>query len=183
MAVTNNAVLGVALGYIEANPAELETVRDLVVLALHGPPVTLRSTTPAHVTCRAVVVTSDWRILQIRSAAAEPWRLPGGHLQPGDSSLLGSALRWLTEMTGIDSNTVRPDSALPCDVDVQAVDAVPVLGEPEHVHYDVRFLLHVTSRETAPAPGDSVRWSTIAAVGGSLGAKLRISSRTAGAVS
>jgi 8-oxo-dGTP pyrophosphatase MutT (NUDIX family) len=175
--VTNNAVLGAALAYIQANPDELDVVRPLVVLAMQGPSVTLRSTTPAHVTCRAVAVSPDRHVLEVRPQTGD-WQLPGGHLTPSDSSLLGAALRGLGEAAGIVMNTVIPDAVVPFDLDAHVAVAAPDRGEPEHVHYEVRFLLYVADRAVRLPVGNSHRWVPIAALGGRLGAKLARSGAT-----
>jgi hypothetical protein len=72
--VTNNALVSAALGYVEANPAELDAVRDLVILSLLGPRITLCDT-------------------QVNGPVPPGWRLPGGHVAEEGSSLLGSTLR------------------------------------------------------------------------------------------
>jgi ADP-ribose pyrophosphatase YjhB (NUDIX family) len=176
--VTNNAVVSAALGYVEANPAELDVVRDLVILSLLGPRVTLRSTMPAHLVCRALVVTPDWRLLQVGGPVLPGWQLPGGHVDQDDASLLGSVLRQLQRLTGIDPNVLRPESALPFDVDAVPVEPMPALGEPEHTHYDFRYLLHLPSRDHASADA-ALRWVPVDDVPGRLGAKLQASSREA----
>lgn len=181
VSVTNNAVVSAALGYVEANPAELDAVRDLVILSLLGPRITLRDTLPAHLACRAVVVTPDWHLLQVDGPVLPGWQLPGGHVAEEDSSLLGSTLRQLRHLTGIDPDALRPESALAFDVDAVPIDAVPALGEPEHVHYEFRYLLHLPSRDLASAE-TALRWVPMDEVPGRLGTKLRRSSRTAPAL-
>ncbi|MDT3441263.1 MULTISPECIES: NUDIX domain-containing protein [unclassified Pseudofrankia] len=182
MTVSNNAVVSTALGYVEANPSELDTVRDLVILSLLGPPITLRSTLPAHLACRAVVMTSDQHVLTVRGASRPGWQLPGGHVAEEDCSLLGSVLRQLRELTGIDPNVLRPESALPCDLDAVPVDPVLELDELEHVHYDFRYLLHLPSRDLGADVAADVRWVPVDEVPGRLGTKLRRSSRTPAAL-
>jgi 8-oxo-dGTP pyrophosphatase MutT (NUDIX family) len=184
--VTNNAVMGAALAYIQANPKEMDAVRPLVVLALHGPSVTLRTTTPAHVTCRAIAVSPDRHVLEIQPPSGE-WQLPGGHVEPSDSSLLGAALRWLAGTAGIVINTVIPDAVKPLDLEAHAVDAEPATdgaggGEPEHVHYDARFLLYVADRTVELPAGYSHRWVPVGEISGRLGTKLRRSCQQARAV-
>ncbi|WP_232793992.1 NUDIX domain-containing protein [Pseudofrankia saprophytica] len=182
MSVSNNAVVSTALGYVEANPSELDTVRDLVILSLLGPPITLRGTLPAHLACRAVVLTSDQHVLTIRDGERPGWQFPGGHVEDEDCSLLGSTLRQLRELTGIDPNVLRPESALPCDLEAVPVDTVPGLDEPEHVHYDFRYLLHLPSQELGFDVAVDVRWVPVDELPGRLGAKLRRSSRTPAAL-
>lgn len=181
MAVTNNGVIGVALGYIEANPDEMELLRSLVVLALHGPLITARSTTPAHVICRAAVVSPDWRILEVMDATTSTWRLPGGHVDAEDSSLLGAALAVAARRAGVETNMVIPDGIVPFDVDATVIEAAPLLGEPEHVHYDMTYLFHVEDRTLAvpDTATNRIRWVDPGQVTGRLGAKLGRASRAA----
>jgi ADP-ribose pyrophosphatase YjhB (NUDIX family) len=181
VSVTNNAVVNAALGYVEANPAELDAVRDLVILSLLGPPITLRSTRPAHLSCRAVVVTPDWYLLQVDGTVLPGWQLPGGHVEEKDGSLLGSALRQLRELTGLDPNLLRPESTLPCDVEAVPVEPAPDLDEPEHVHYDFRYLLHLPGRDLVCPTDAAVRWVAVDDVPGTLGQKLRRGARAVSA--
>lgn len=181
MTVTNNAVVGVALGYIEANPDEMDFMRPLVVLALHGPAITARSTTPAHVTCRAAIVSPDWRVLEIREPPGETWRLPGGHVDLDASSLLGATLGQTARQAGVEINTVIPDGVLPFDVEARIIDAAPGLGEPEHVHYEMTYLFHVEDRGLAVPdnPSTRLRWVAPEQISGQLGTKLARTSEQA----
>ena len=184
VAVTNNAVIGVALGYIEANPDEVDLMRSLVVLALHGPSITARSTMPAHVTCRAAIVSPDWRVLESLEPSTAVWRMPGGHVDADDSSLLGAALGLAARRAGVEADAVIPGGILPFDVEVRIVDAAPILGEPEHVHYDMTYLFHVEDRSLAvrESATTQVRWVAPERISGQLGAKLTRASQQAGLV-
>lgn len=174
MAVTNNAVVGVALNYLQANPDETDDVRPLIVLALHGPPVSSATTTPAHVTCGVVAVTADWQVLEMPSSPSTLSLLPGGHVDGADQSLLGASLRLLTEQAGVPTEVVTPRSVLPLDVVAVPVSAKG--GEPEHVHFDVRFLLQVPREYVQPPAGggsNNYRWVPVTEIKGRLGDKLR----------
>ncbi len=183
MAVSNNAVAGVVLNYLEENPGELETVGPLVLAAMGGPrPVTDRTTMPGHVTCGAVAVTADWRVLHIHHRRLARWLLPGGHVEATDQSLFGTALRQLAEETGIAANTVIPDTARPVDIDAYVVPADPGRDETSHIHYDIRFVLHVPDKVVRLRSEEisDHRWMLLQEIPGTLGDKLRIRSARSG---
>src|SRR5690606_24221002 len=60
-----------------------------------------RATLPAHVTCSAVVIDRDCRVLHIRHRATGLLLAPGGHVEAGDRTLLTAALREVCEEAGI----------------------------------------------------------------------------------
>ncbi|MFF5637026.1 NUDIX domain-containing protein [Streptomyces sp. NPDC012825] len=114
--------------------------------------VTSRSTLPGHITCSGVVVGADGRVLHVRHRTTRLLLPPGGHVEAGDDTLLGTALREIQEETGIPPSDLVPapefGHAL-IDVGVHAVDADPVRGEPAHTHYDFRFVFRSVG---GPAP-------------------------------
>ncbi|MFF8732312.1 NUDIX domain-containing protein [Streptomyces sp. NPDC015171] len=80
-----------------------------------------------------------------------PPACPGGHAEPSDESLAGTALRELHEETGIPPQAVTPwpgYETVPFDIDIHDIDARPGKGEPGHQHFDLRFLfrLHTASK-------------------------------------
>jgi len=80
-------------------------------------------------------------VLHIRHKALEMWLRPGGHLEPEDATLLGAAAREVEEETGVVGLTAR--DTVPLDIDVHAIPANDSKGEPEHRHYDIRWLFGV----------------------------------------
>ncbi|WP_250281453.1 MULTISPECIES: NUDIX domain-containing protein [unclassified Frankia] len=176
MAVSNNAVAGVVLRYLEDNPGEIENLSPLVLALIEGAdPVTDPATMPAHVTWGAVAVTTDWRVLHVRRLGSAGWLLPAGHVDAADQSLLGAALRGLAAGAGIAANSVIPDTVHPIDIDVRVAPTDPVREEPSHVHYDVRFVLYVPDETVRPRSAGTVdhRWIPVWDLFGALGDKLR----------
>ena len=85
------------------------------------------------------------------------WLQLGGHCD-GDSDVLAVALREAREESGIEAIRVVDDEIFDLDV-----HAIPAHGnEPEHVHYDVRFLLQTTETERYRVSDEShdLRWSS-----------------------
>jgi 8-oxo-dGTP pyrophosphatase MutT (NUDIX family) len=116
-----------------------------------------RATLEGHLTTSAVVVDHGCsRVLLIHHRALGRWLQPGGHAD-GAVNLAASALREVVEETGLTSAHLA--SLRPIDVDVHAI---PARGEvPEHLHYDVRFLVKADPNETlAPAEDEvhAARW-------------------------
>jgi 8-oxo-dGTP pyrophosphatase MutT (NUDIX family) len=113
----------------------------LAVLDGPGDPSS-RATLPGHVTCSAVVIDRDRRVLHIGHKASGLLLAPGGHAEAVDRTLLAAAVREVREGAGI-----RPGAlcltpqflGAPIDVDVHGIDANPAKGEPAHQHFDFRF--------------------------------------------
>lgn len=89
----------------------------------------------------------DGRVLTIEHRTLSKWLLPGGHVEEVDETLVGAALRELAEETGIDSDQVTLTVDLPLHVDAHVIPANPAKDEPEHLHFDFRFLFHTTAAE------------------------------------
>nr|WP_024126440.1 NUDIX domain-containing protein [Streptomyces sp. FR1]AHE39059.1 NUDIX hydrolase [Streptomyces sp. FR1] len=109
-----------------------------------------RATLPGHVTCSAVVIDRDRRVLHIGHRVTGLLLCPGGHVEAGDRTLLAAAVREVCEEAGL-----RPgDLCLtpqflgePIDVDVHDIDPNPAKGEPAHQHFDVRFAFYLTAEQ------------------------------------
>lgn len=107
--------------------------------------LTSRKEFRGHVTAGAILADADGRILHIRHRALNRWLLPGGHLETEDTGLLAAAQRELTEETGIPSTVVTPASHLPIHIDAHPIPANPAKEEPEHHHFDFRFLFRTSA--------------------------------------
>jgi 8-oxo-dGTP pyrophosphatase MutT (NUDIX family) len=96
-----------------------------------------RSLAAGHVTGSAWVVDQDRsHVLLTHHRKLDKWLQPGGHAD-GDPDVLRVALREVEEESGL--SVVSPVSEAIFDVDAHCI---PARGaEPEHVHYDVRFLI------------------------------------------
>jgi 8-oxo-dGTP pyrophosphatase MutT (NUDIX family) len=133
----------------------LDASDDLaLLLARHaaGDALDDRRTLPGHVTTSAIVLDrAGEHVLLVFHRALGRWLQPGGHWEadpdfpvadPASSPLAASAAREVREETGIASLALHPwhaGSAVPVDVDTHAIPANPRKGEPDHVHFDIRF--------------------------------------------
>lgn len=110
---------------------------------------------PGHFTASAFILSpDDQAVLLIEHSKLHRWLQPGGHIDPTDIDLESAARREVAEETGI---TRMALVAAPFDVDVHAIPARR--DEPEHLHFDVRFLFRAASLEMA-AGSDALaaRW-------------------------
>ncbi|WP_018499924.1 NUDIX hydrolase [Parafrankia discariae] len=155
MSITNEAVGRVLAVYLTAHPGDRERLTPLVRAAAApargSARLTSRRTLPGHVTCSTVAVNDEGRVLQIHHRASGHWLQPGGHIEDRDGSLFSAALRELAEETGIGRRRVSAISEQPVDVDIHWVSASAARGEPEHLHYDFRFLVEIRGSGLAPA--------------------------------
>ena len=102
-----------------------------------------RSLLIGHVTGSAWVVSPDrQQTLLIHHRKLDRWLQPGGHAD-GDPNIAAVALREAHEETGLTSLLL----AEPCIFDVD-VHTIPARNDvPEHLHYDVRFLVEADPSE------------------------------------
>jgi 8-oxo-dGTP pyrophosphatase MutT (NUDIX family) len=113
-----------------------------------------RTTHPGHVTTSAIVVDATGRsVLLVHHRATGRWLQPGGHWEPAPS-LAASAGREAREETGLRDLRLHPwhpDDGLPIDIDTHAIPANPRRGEPDHVHFDIRFAFLASGGEPLAA--------------------------------
>lgn len=105
-----------------------------------------RSLLIGHVTGSAWIVSpSRDRVVLIQHRKLDRWFQPGGHAD-GDPDIAAVALREAREETGLTAlRLVTGNAPVIFDVDVHTI---PARGNmPEHLHYDVRFLLETDDSE------------------------------------
>jgi 8-oxo-dGTP pyrophosphatase MutT (NUDIX family) len=174
----NDRVISLVRDYLVAYPTEAEALAPLLDLASCAAPVTARTTLPGHVTCGAVAVDTTFRVLQVRHRTLDRWLFPGGHVDGGDATLAAAALRELAEETGVRPSAVRPLRDLPMDIDVHVIPGNPDRAEPEHTHYDFRFVFQI-QRSNGPGTVDlrldevtDHRWIPVSELPGPTGARI-----------
>ena len=115
----------------------------LVELAGHPRPTSRDTFAPGHYTASAFVLSPDGRdLLLIEHAKLARWLQPGGHVDPDDADLVAAARREGAEETGLhDLELLQP---APFDLDVHVIPARK--ADPEHRHFDVRYLFRALTR-------------------------------------
>lgn len=122
-----------ALAALSAMPPS--ALRDRFVAQLEShPDAVRRDGPPHHLTASVLVLSHDHtRVLLTLHRKARQWFQLGGHLEPGDTTLAGAALREATEESGIAGLVVLPT---PVHLDEHAV---PFCRPGAH-HLDVRYV-------------------------------------------
>lgn len=110
--------------------------RMLAFVDAHPRDAHLRSLLEGHLTASALLVDSAReRALLTHHKKLGRWLQLGGHCD-GDANLAAVALRECSEESGIAGLAVVP---APIDLDIHAIPARA--NEPEHLHYDTRFVV------------------------------------------
>lgn len=131
--------------YLARYPADTDRITALTTALEHAGDLTSRKTFPGHVTCSAIIIDAQGRVLHIRHNQLGTWLRPGGHLENSDDSLIAGVLREVTEETGISPGQLALVDTVPVDIDVHDIPARPAKGEPAHQHFDLRYLFTATS--------------------------------------
>ncbi len=109
--------------------------------------ITSRKNFNGHVTASAFIINRGTnQVLLLEHKALKRFLQPGGHVDPSDKTLTGSALREIEEETGLRSEDLllapatpqHPD--VPFDIDTHHIPENPQKGEPEHDHHDFRYV-------------------------------------------
>ncbi|MFF9914725.1 NUDIX domain-containing protein [Streptomyces sp. NPDC013457] len=151
MPPSSSAIRKTVEAYLGRHPDERDALAGLLAALDRPVDMTARTTLPGHVTCSAVVIDRQSRVLHIRHRATGGLMLtPGGHVEPEDRTLLAAALREVSEEASIAPGALcltRQTLGSPIDIDVHDIDADPSKGEPARQHYDFRYVFYLAGRE------------------------------------
>ncbi|MEU7072948.1 NUDIX domain-containing protein [Streptomyces narbonensis] len=151
MSPSSTAIRRTVEAYLGRHPGERDALAGLLTALDRPVDATARTTQPGHITCSAVVIDRQGRVLHIRHRATGGLMLaPGGHIEPEDRTLLAAALREVSEEAGIAPGALcltRQLLGSPIDIDVHDIDASPSKGEPAHRHYDFRYVFYLADEE------------------------------------
>ncbi|MFG2386040.1 NUDIX hydrolase [Streptomyces avermitilis] len=151
MPPSSTAIRKTVEAYLGRHPGERDALAGLLSALDRSVDATARTTLPGHVTCSAVIIDRQGRVLHIRHRASGGLVLtPGGHIEPGHRTLLAAALREGSEEAGIAPGSLcltRQLLGSPIGIDVHDIDANPSKGEPAHCHYDFRYVFYLAGEE------------------------------------
>lgn len=150
MPITAQHIRDTLTAYLDQRPEDKDSLSALInALEDTAGTITSRKEFQGHVTAGALLLRADGRVLLVEHKALGTWLFPGGHLEEDDETLMRAALRELAEETGIDPGLVTPVSPVPLHIDIHPIPANPAKDEPDHQHFDVRFLFRTDADVTA----------------------------------
>lgn len=146
--------------YSERFPDEMHRLAPLLQQLSGDSKITSRSTSPGHITASAVVLHAG-KILMIFHPFLQKWLQPGGHLEAKETPQ-GAAQRELLEETGFSAHlhSWHKKNQHPFDIDIHSIPANIKKREPEHLHYDFRYLFSI-DEEGVKKPNCDHEWRWI----------------------
>lgn len=148
------------LRYTPADDRERQHRRELIELVrTSSAPFSRGTFAPGHVTASLFIIDAAGRLLLHHHRRLGKWLQMGGHLEPGESAL-EAALREGAEESGLRDLKAEPGIL---DLDIHPIPAGK--GEPDHRHFDVRYLARTSTPESITidaAESLDLRWVTLA---------------------
>ncbi len=129
-------------------PADLQEAQHhravLDLLSYGEAPFSRGHFVPGHVTASCFIVDpSSKRVLLHHHRRLNRWLQMGGHIESGETAIQ-AALREGSEESGLSDLELLSDGVF--DVDVHDIPAGK--GEPEHLHFDVRYVVRTSRPES-----------------------------------
>lgn len=123
--------------YAVRHPEESGTVDEFMHFVCSQPDCFCRSLSIGHITGSAWVVNADGsEVLLTHHRKLDRWLQLGGHAD-GDADVLAVAIKEAEEESGLTDFTLIGPGIF--DIDIHPIPERK--GEPEHLHYDVRYVL------------------------------------------
>ena len=128
--------------YIQKNPYEVNAIKMLNFFDDHDSCFE-KNNLPGHFTGSAWVISPNKnKILMTHHKKLNMWLQLGGHAD-GEKDLKSVAVKEAKEESGFNNFSILSEEIF--DLDIHKIK--PMNQEPEHLHYDVRFLLEADPNE------------------------------------
>ena len=128
--------------YIQKNPYEVNAIKMLNFFDNHDGCFE-KDNLPGHFTGSAWVISPDKnKILMTHHKKLNMWLQLGGHAD-GEKDLKSVAIKEAKEESGFNNFSILSEEIF--DLDIHKIESMN--EEPEHLHYDVRFLLEADPNE------------------------------------
>lgn len=144
--------------YHPTDERELGYRERMLQLLKEPAPWSRRQFVPGHLTASAFVLSPERdALLLIFHKKLGIWVQPGGHIEPGDESLLAAAQREAEEEVGL---KLAGDQGAIFDIDIHLIPARK--DEPAHEHFDVRYQFVSPTRQFVRTDEVAdVRWAPL----------------------
>lgn len=114
---------------------------------------------PGHFTASCYIIDGEGRLLLHHHRRLERWLQMGGHVETNETTAR-AALREGSEESGLRDLELAFDGIF--DLDIHGIPAAK--GEPDHDHFDVRYLARTAAPETISmdrAESNGLAWVTL----------------------
>lgn len=128
--------------YLMLYPREKQALTPLTEqLAALNVPINSRKALPGHITASGLV-SDGHNLLLIFHPYLQKWLQPGGHTEE-DEAPKETCIREVSEETGLKArlHPWHQTNPQPFDINIHTIPANPKKQEPQHLHYDFRYLL------------------------------------------
>ena len=147
-------------GYAAEDAVEAEHRRAMLALLESAEDAFSRGHfVPGHFTASCYIVDAEGRLLLHHHKRLDRWLQMGGHVEEDESPDV-AALREGREESGLPDLVQMTDGIF--DLDIHPIPAAK--GEPDHAHFDVRYLARTASPEAAIADreeSNDLAWVTL----------------------
>ena len=152
-----NLLLTALKKYKTQDKREQEMLSEMIAFIQENPNCFERSNLSGHITGSAWLLSPDEKkVLLTHHKKLNRWLQLGGH-SDGQNETWNVALREATEESGIKDISFIIQNIF--DIDVHTIPTNKAKNEPEHKHYDVRFLLKApTENFVISEESNALRW-------------------------